>query len=183
MTAASYFAVPEPPAKLLHKHDLVTIIVNEQSAYSTNGVNDLEKAADFDTQIADYLNIDPSRLRVSPQQPSNPLEFKSVASRDLKGTAQVNRTDSVTARITATVVDVKPNGTLVLQAAETIKTDDELQMMSLTGTCRVDDVTPDNSVLSTQLFDLHLTKVHKGQVRDTTKRGLIPRLLDWIDPF
>ena len=76
MTAASYFAVPEPPAKLLHKHDLVTIIVNEQSAYSTNGVNDLEKAADFDTQIADYLNIDPSRIAGQPPS-SRPIPSNS----------------------------------------------------------------------------------------------------------
>jgi flagellar L-ring protein precursor FlgH len=183
MSAASYIAVPETPPKLLHKHDLVTIIVNEQSAYATNGENDLEKTADFDAQIADYIHLNPSQFSLTPEQPSNPLEFKAVASRDLKGTAQVDRTDSLTARITASVVDVKPNGTLVLQATETIRTDDELQMMSLSGTCRVDDITPDNSILSTQLFDLHLDKVHKGQVRDTTKRGLFPRLLDWIDPF
>jgi flagellar L-ring protein FlgH len=182
LTAASYMAVPEPAPKLLHKHDLVTIIVNEQSAYSTNGTNDLEKTADFDAQIADYIHMTENGSLV-PEQPSNPLEFNAIGSRDLKGQAQVNRTDSVTARITASVVDVKPNGTLVLQATETIKTDDELQMLSLSGTCRVDDISLDNSILSTQLFDLHLTKVHKGQVRDTTKRGLFPRLLDWIDPF
>jgi flagellar L-ring protein FlgH len=180
--AASYFSVPDPPPKLLKKHDLVTVVVNEQSAYTTTGDNKLQKAADFDNQIADYVHMTSTGSLV-PEQPSNPLEFNATASRDLSGQAQVDRTDSVTARITAEVVDVKPNGTLVLRASETIKTDDEIQDMSLTGTCRVEDITADNSILSTQLFDLHLTKNHQGQVRDTTKRGLIPRLLDWIDPF
>ncbi|MGA3066144.1 MAG: flagellar basal body L-ring protein FlgH [Tepidisphaeraceae bacterium] len=182
MTAASYIAVPDPPPKLLHKHDLVTIIVNEQSAYTAQGDNNLQKAADFDSQVADYIHMN-SHNSLEPEQPSNPLEFKWVGSRDLKGSGEVDRTDSLTARITAEVVDVKPNGTLVLQASETIKTDDETQKMSLSGTCRVDDISADNSILSTQLYDLHLTKDHTGQIRDTTKRGFFPRLLDWIDPF
>ena len=42
---------------------------------------------------------------------------------------------------------------------------------------------PTNSVLSTDLHDLDLQKVTKGAVRDTTKRGILPRLLDFINPF
>ena len=100
-----------------------------------------------------------------------------------KGEATVDRSDSLTARITAEVVDVKPNGTLVLQAHKFIKTDDEEQEFTLTGTCRAEDVTPDNSVLSTTLHDLNVKKNSKGAARDTTKRGWVPRLLDFINPF
>jgi flagellar basal body L-ring protein FlgH len=53
----------------------------------------------------------------------------------------------------------------------------------LTGVCRVQDITTDNSVLSTQLFDLDVRKTHSGAVRDGTKRGFVPRALDWINPF
>jgi flagellar L-ring protein precursor FlgH len=103
--------------------------------------------------------------------------------RNLKGEATVDRTDSLTARITAEVIDVKPNGTLVLQAKQRIKTDDEEQQFVFTGTGRVEDVGVDNTILSTQLYDKDVTKTHTGAVRDTTKRGLIPKLLDLINPF
>jgi flagellar L-ring protein precursor FlgH len=72
---------------------------------------------------------------------------------------------------------------MVLQARQRIKTDDEEQTFILSGICRVEDITPDNSILSTQMFDKELTKTHKGAVRDTTKRGWIPKLLDVINPF
>ena len=90
---------------------------------------------------------------------------------------------SIIMRVTAEVVDVKPNGTLVLQARQRIKTDDEEQTFTLTGTCRAEDITPDNTVLSTQLFDKDVTKIHTGAVRDTTKRGLLTKLLDVLNPF
>src|SRR6202022_618043 len=79
--------------------------------------------------------------------PSTPIEMKTSGQRDFKGTATVQRNDTFTGRITAEVVDVKPNGTLVLQATETIKTDQEEQRVTLIGTCRVEDITSDNGVL------------------------------------
>jgi flagellar L-ring protein precursor FlgH len=66
---------------------------------------------------------------------------------------------------------------------KTIQTDEEEQSVILSGVCRAEDITADNTVLSTQLHDLTVRKTHKGAVRDTTKRGWIPRLLDVLNPF
>ena len=176
-------AVPEPKPKLLKKHDLVTILINETSTYTANGTTDLEKTADLDAVVDNYVRLRLMHLALIGENPATPLEMKATGQRDLKGTAQVERDDTLTARITAEIVDVKPNGTLVLQAQEKIKHDDDVQTITLTGVCRVDDVTADNTVLSTQLFDLHLNKSSTGTVKDTLKRGLFPRLLDFIDPF
>jgi flagellar L-ring protein precursor FlgH len=108
---------------------------------------------------------------------------KASGTRNLKGEAKLERSDTFLARITAEVVDVKPNGTFAVQARKLIKKDDEEQEFILTGICRGGDVTPDNTVLSSQVYNLQLITNHKGAVRDTTKRGLIPKLLDFINPF
>ena len=84
---------------------------------------------------------------------------------------------------TREVVDVKPNGTLVIQARKTIKADDEEQQFVLTGTCRVEDVVADNTVLSTQMYDLRVEKNTKGAVRGATKRSWLGEILDAISPF
>jgi len=110
-------------------------------------------------------------------------ELSVSGTRNFKGESQVDRTDTLTARIGAEVIDVKPNGTLVLQARKKIKNDEEEQTLICSGTCRVEDLTPDNTVLSTQLFDLEFSKTNKGQVRNTTKTGFIHKLLDFVNPF
>jgi flagellar L-ring protein precursor FlgH len=78
---------------------------------------------------------------------------------------------------------VKPNGTLVLQGRKSIVTDDEVQKFLITGTCRAEDVTADNTVLSTQLKDFDLRKTHKGNVRNATRKGWAGKLLDALNPF
>jgi flagellar L-ring protein precursor FlgH len=183
LNSVSYFSVPEPKAKLIRKHDLVTIIVDETSQYSSAGTTDLEKAADFDAKIDAMVRLSLANLSLKENSTSTIPELKTEGARDFKGDGTVNRTDSLTTRITAEVLDVKPNGTVVLQARQHIKTDDEEQTMILSGNCRVDDITADNTVLSSQLFDKDVTKTNKGAVRDAMKRGWVPKLLDVVNPF
>jgi len=183
--ATSFYNVPEPKPKLLRKHDLVTIVIRESSQFSSGGITDLKHGNDLDAIIDSYVMMGwqgggPS---INEHLPTTPIEMKTSGQRDFKGDATLNRADTFTGRITAEVIDVKPNGTLILQATENIKTDEEEQRVTLIGTCRVEDITADNSVLSNQLYALTLSKQHRGAVKDTTTRGIFTRILDWINPF
>ena len=177
----NYFAVPEAKPKTLLKHDLLTIVISEQSEYSSDGTTDTKKTGDLDAKIDAIPSL--SKFTTAGLLSGFTPELKLSGNRNYKGTGTVDRKDTFTTRIQAEVVDVKPNGTLVVQARKRIVTDEEEQLMVLTGTCRVQDVTPDNTVLSTQLFDMDVRKSHHGAVRDATKRGWVPRLLDWANPF
>lgn len=179
----SFFAVPEPQPRVIRKHDLLTVIIREESSFSSEGNTDLKKEANLDARIEEFVRLSLAQQALKPAVTDYKPRVALAGSRDFKGEATVDRTDSLTARITAEVIDVKPNGTLVLQARKRIKTDDEEQQFILTGICRVEDVSADNTILSTQLHDQELYKTHKGAVRDTTKRGLIPKLLDVLNPF
>jgi flagellar L-ring protein precursor FlgH len=183
LNAVSFFSVPEAKPRTIKKHDLVTIIVDENSQYSSNGTTDLQKEADFDAKVTAMVRLSLSKLDLSENSVNTNPEIGTTGTRDFNGSGTVNRADTMTTRLTAEVLDVKPNGTLVLQARQHIKTDDEEQTMILSGTCRVEDVTPDNTVLSTQIFDKDVSNTNKGAVRDATKRGWVPKLLDVINPF
>ncbi|WP_428938119.1 flagellar basal body L-ring protein FlgH [Fontivita pretiosa] len=180
----SFFAVPEQQPRTIRKHDLITIIVREESEYKSEGSTDLKKEASIEAQLEEFIRLKLRNMEVEGGAiGSTPPAIKADAKRDFKGEATVDRSDRFVMRVTAEVIDVKPNGNLVLQARQRIKTDEEEQMFILSGVCRAEDVTPDNTVLSTQMFDKELTKTHKGAVRDTTKRGWLPKLLDAINPF
>ncbi len=180
----SLIAVPEPVPHVLKKHDLVTVIVREESAFKSDGSTDLKRKTDIDAKLDAFIKLKLDNLAIEPGRAGATLpEIKGEATRNFKGEGSVDRTDSLTARIAAEVVDVKPNGTLVLQGSKRIKTDDEEQQFILTGICRASDVSADNSILSTNLFDLSLEKKHKGAVRDATQRGWANKLLDVINPF
>jgi flagellar L-ring protein precursor FlgH len=182
--AYDFYAVNPPEPHVLKKHDLVNIVVNEESKSQTSGLSDQERASDFDAKVDAFVKFNLAKLSLQGgAEGANPPEVKLEGTRDFKGTGEYDRSDTMTIRLEAEVIDVKPNGTLVIQARRHLKVDEEEISVSLTGNCRVQDVDAANSVLSTDLHDLDLTKSTKGEVRDTERRGLIHRLLDIVSPF
>lgn len=180
----SFFAVAEPQPRTIKKHDLVTIIVREESEASAKATTDLKKNADISALLQQWIKLSPSNFAIKGgAQGPTPPGVQATADRNFKGEATADRTDSFTMRVQAEVIDVKPNGNLVVQATKHVKWDDEDQYFTLSGTCRAEDVTADNSVLSTQLINLDVVKKTSGAVRDTSKRGFIPKILDKINPF
>jgi flagellar L-ring protein precursor FlgH len=180
----SYYAVPVPEPKVIRKHDLVTIIVREESAFVSEGNTETTREAAIDAVITDFVKLKLNNWEIEGGA-IGPIPPRVAANlnREFTGEGTVDRSDRLTARITAEVLDVKPNGTLVLQARKRIKTDEEEQSLILTGVCRAEDITADNSILSTQLYDLELAKNHKGTVRDATRKGWGGKLLDALSPF
>lgn len=184
LSQLSYIAVPEKEPKIMKKHDLVTIIIHEESSTTSKAQNDLKKNVELQAEIQQWfkLNLGKGSL-YGLNTPTATPGLDVTGARTFHGEGELDRSDSIDARITAEVLDVKPNGTVILQARKHIKTDDDEQQFILTGICRGEDVQADNTVLSTQLFDMSLQKNSKGDVRESTRRGRLPKLLDWLNPF
>jgi len=172
---------PEPP-KTFKVHDLITVIVREQKKSEIDATLDNRKDAGFEAELESWFRIHDAKWRQQAFAGGAPL-IKGKFGGKLKGESTAEREDKLQTRITAEIIDVKPNGTLVLEAKAYIKHDEEEIIMTLTGVCRDLDVTPDNTILSTQLADKNIVMKHTGSVRDTTRRGWIPKALDFLRPF
>lgn len=180
----SFHAVPEPVPRTLRKHDQVTIIVREESAFSSKGKSIFKKEAEFEARLDEMIRLRVRNAEIEggalgPNAPSIGVSGK----RDFRSQGIIDRSDSFTTRVQAEVVDVKPNGTLILQARSHIKTDDEERYFILTGSCRVEDVNADNTILSSQLFNKDIQQRSKGTVRNASRRGWLSNLLDAVSPF
>jgi hypothetical protein len=116
----SIFAVTPPEPKVLKKHDLVTIIVREESNSSSEGSTDLKKETSVNAKLAEYVQFDPKAFQLKSVTPTAAPGFDFSGEREMKADGSVDRKDVVTLRITAEVIDVKPNDTLVLSARKQI---------------------------------------------------------------
>lgn len=183
--AFSLFQVVVPTPRTYQKHDLIEIIINESTLQSITQTNDLKKNSSLRAELARFPSL--QALIQDATLAEGIGEIKPgvgvTSSNKFKGEAKVNRRDQLTARITATVIDVKPNGNLVLEARETITSDRELSSMVLAGTCRSADITRNNTVQSSQLANLNLRIERAGDTKDTAEKGVISRVLDGVFNF
>jgi flagellar L-ring protein FlgH len=176
--------VEAPKPREFQVHDLVTIIVQEQSRQESKAKLDTKKDAEISGRINSLPDLmDLLELRLDSTDASPLVTVGASGDSEFKGDGKYERSERMTDRITAEVIDVKPNGTLVLEARRTIRKDDQLQTLVLSGNCRRDDVTNANTVLSSQLAELTIGVESEGDVRDTAKKGWLTRVFETVFNF
>ncbi len=180
----SLIAVKPPDPREYRENDLITIEVSEISNIKREQTLETEKKYNNDAAMATLDTIRQFIELRSPLTAVNPSQSKLADTQTkFEGEGEYERKERVTARITARVLEVKPNGTLLIEARTSIQTDGEKQTILLAGMCRSEDVSARNTVSSSQLFDLTLNIQHEGQVKKAAEKGLIPRALEAIFNF
>lgn len=183
---ASMFAVAPPEPRTFQKHDLIQIIVREQSQARSTQELDTEKEYNIDGRILAFPNLQLSDLlqfQMYAGRTTNLPEIRTDFKKEFSGDGDYRRRDDLTARITAEVIEVLPNGNMVLEARTHIKTDREEQIIKVTGVCQPKDITAANTVLSNQIHNLKIEKMHEGELPRATEKGIISQVLDFIFAF
>ena len=186
VAATSFAAVRLPEPRRFAVQDLVTIVIRESTQTDFESSLETEKSTGFDGSIPNFPNLtlrDLLNLQVGAGSTEDTPKLSIDYKQDWEGEGEYSRSDSITGRVTARVIDVKPNGTLVLEARKFIQSDKESLNIVLTGMCRAEDVGVDNTILSTQLYDLHLDKQHEGELKKTTKKGFLTKVFEAIFNF
>ncbi len=181
----SLTAPPKANPRMFAKEQLITIIVRESASHTTNGSASTSREASIDAKVDAFVRFHGgTHGMIRPVNfPNGKPAIKADGERTFDGSGTTGRTDNLVARITGKIIDIKPNGNLVIEASKKITADEETYTITLTGTCRTEDVTPDNSILSTQVAELDITKKSTGMVKDATKRGLLHKISDFLNIF
>jgi flagellar L-ring protein FlgH len=102
---------------------------------------------------------------------------------NFKGAGVTTKTDKMTAYMSATVVDILPNGNLFIRGARWTKVNEELQQIILEGIVRPTDISRHNEILSQKIGDAKIFFVGKGPVSTQQRPGWLGQLFDIINPF
>lgn len=178
-----YVTVPEPKQFVLH--DLITIIIDETSRSQSSQSLETSKEFDLEGSLEEFpslRNLLELQLRNGDSQ--NEANVRLGGSHESTNEGDFERSDRFTARVTAEIIDVKPNGTLVLEAKKTISNNKgEVQTIVLSGVCRQEDITRDNTVASYNMANLNVFQRTEGEVHKAGTKGLIPKVLEAIFNF
>ncbi len=178
----SLFAVVPPKPKSYQKHDRIEIIVNESSTQQANQTLETEKNLDLTARLTQFPSlkrlIESATLGDGIGTASPSVQFSG--SDNFKGDGKSERKDRFTARVSALVVEVKPNGLLLIEARETQQYDDDSTTLVVSGLCDPKTITVQGTIQSTQLANLVIRVERTGEVKDGAKKGWIPQVLETI---
>src|SRR5690606_1207428 len=91
--------------------------------------------------------------------------------REFTGEAEADQSNRLNGNISVTVVDIYPNGTLVIRGEKWMTLNRGEEFIRLSGLVRPDDVTPENTVLSTRIANARITYSGTGELADSQQMG------------
>jgi flagellar L-ring protein precursor FlgH len=99
------------------------------------------------------------------------------------GQGSARQTNRLSGEITVTVVDVMPNGALLVAGDRRLVLTRGEEQVQLTGIVRPEDIGPDNRILSTRVADARLRYTGTGEVAAQARQGWLARFFDRLSPF
>ena len=164
-------------AKAVRLHDVVSVVVTESLAASTDGQVKNARASNANSGLTSLFGA------LKAANALQNLVGMSTAS-GLTAQGQSTTNSSLATTFGAEVVDVLPNGMLVVQATRQITFSQQTQLIKLRGLVRPEDVSSQNQVQSTAMTDLELEVTGNGIVNDSTYRqNPLVRLLEKLVVF
>jgi flagellar L-ring protein precursor FlgH len=157
--------------------DVVTIVVLENASAVASGDANTSRKSTATNSIAALAGILPAAGRLA--------NLANVTNaQHLQATGETSRTITLTTTLSARVVEVTANGTLVVEGTKDIAVNSEKQNIRVRGLVRPEDLTTANTVQSTQVANLQVQVTGKGVVSDAIRRpNWLYRILLGLLPF
>ncbi len=154
--------------------DVLTIRITEASKVDNKAKRDLQKDTDksitFDGKVGNFADL-------------GEFGLSAKSGNSLKSKADYKDERTFEDRITVTVVDIQPNGNLVVTGTRARNIGGDTQTIEASGIVRPSDIAYDNTVKSEQVADFRLVSKNGGVSEPYTRPGWLGRIFDILWPF
>ncbi len=143
--------------------DLIMVRLNDSFTANMAGENATSRAFSTNSAVTGFLGQ---------LGPNNSLQnlFNGNSTTTLDGKGATTQSSSLQLVLAGRVVEVMPNGVMVIEAARDFTVGIDRQTVILRGLVRPGDIAVDNSILSTQITAMELNIKGKGSVADASAR-------------
>lgn len=153
--------------KALRVGDIITVTLSERTvSRKTSGVS-VAKDSNTAFNAGTLLGANVADLETALQQ-----------KRNFAGDAGADQSNSLQGNITVTVAEVLPNGSLVVRGEKWMTLNRGDEFIRISGIVRPDDISPDNTVLSTRLANARISYSGTGELASSQSMGWLSRFFN-----
>lgn len=156
--------------------DIVTVILQESTSSQKSSGIGISKESDI--SVPEAVGAAGTLLGRGITAAGYSLATDLGASRDFSGEADASQRNNLSGSITVSVVDIWPNGTLVVRGEKWMTLNRGDEFIRLTGLVRPDDVGPDNTVVSTKIANAHISYSGTGPLAASQSMGWMSRFFN-----
>ncbi len=145
----------------------VTVLILEEASSTTSADTRTSKSLDVAGRLEGNSNANLNVGNLNVENSST-------------GQGSISRKGRLVASVSATIQEIMPSGELRIKGEQKIEFNDETQHIRVAGRIRPDDISGENTVLSSRISQAQITYVGDGLLGSRQKPGLITRMLNWL---
>ena len=121
--------------------------------------------------------------KILPSQfdPTNAIETSSTSSN--AGGGSVNRAEKISLTIAAVVTGILPNGNMMIQGTQEVRTNTDLRQLTVAGIVRPEDISSANTIKHTQIAEARISYGGRGDISRVQKVPAGQSLIEKFSPF
>ena len=158
--------------------DLLTILVIERASASREAKTKTSRTSGRNGKLGALVGLPTRGLGATGNVLPEGISLSSASNFD--GLGSTEQSDALDATVSVIVTEALTNGTLVIEGQRQITVNGEQQTLTIKGMVREQDISANNTVMSTSLANAEIAYQGKGMISRQQKPGLLSRLLDWV---
>ncbi len=167
----------------IKQHDIFTVRIAELARFSSEGDTERRKTSNYFARLQNWVRLN-GLTKAEPTQASG---LDPTIQGDLRQTRRsegdIQTTERLTINVAVEVVDIRPNGNLIIEGNKEISINNEWWVAKITGTVRQEDIGVDRVIQSDNIANLRVERSLKGFVYDSYRRGWFDKVFDRLSPF
>ena len=163
--------------------DILTVLVTVNDSAKTSNTTNTGITTSNAMGVPNFFGLESTLGKVLPgaYSPSNMITTNTADAS--QGTGGINRSESISLTIAAVVTEVLPNGNMVIQGSQEIKTNQDVRQLTVAGIVRPEDISSSNTIYSSQIAEARINYGGRGDIAAVQKTPGGTALLQRFWPF
>ncbi len=162
--------------------DLITVTISERTSTSVVAGTQTARDSQVSAGIGSIFGLEQKLFSLYPEL-GGKIEMDATSGSDFRGDGTTTREGALQGTLTCKVVEVRPNGNLVVLGWKEVRSNKETQYLSLSGMVRPQDIKADNTIPSDLIAEARIEYTGSGVVADKQAPGVGVRAMDHVWPF
>ncbi|MAU53560.1 MAG: flagellar basal body L-ring protein [Roseovarius sp.] len=163
--------------------DILTVVVEIDEEAEISNTTERARTGSESLAIPDLFGL-PQRIdRDLPEGASLERAVGIDSASRSGGDGSVSRSEELTLRVAATVVQVLPNGVLEIRGSQEVRVNFELRELLVSGFVRPEDISRQNEITYDKIAAARISYGGRGQITDVQQPRIGQQVLDAVLPF
>ena len=163
--------------------DILTVVIEIDDSAEISNSSGRSRSAGDQVSVPAMVGI-PQRLADKlPDGASFDDLVDAKSSSTFKGSGNISRSDKLTLRVAATVIETLPNGVLHVQGTQEVRVNYEMRELTVSGFVRPADISGRNEIAYDRIAGARISYGGRGQISDVQQPRYGQQLADIILPY